>query len=370
MSRTGLHPIGVLGATALAAAVVFATGPAWAKSALSTPSISCGDDTQTSIDIIVTAGSSGLPAGFTLQWMSATDLAALGGVWPSGTVTDPTTGFQVPTPGLCQGSFSGNANLSRYNLTAGQSTDIEIGDILLDEGASVVSPAGTDCGGVLTCGTDYVFRAFGHATNSANRSAWTATLTCHTLSCDSGGQPGCALTQGFWKTHGGTGAPADAWFNYDPNLEPNFLNFTGNFCSNSATGPITGFSLGTVPYTKAQLLAIWNTKPGTNALIQLAHQLMAAKLNELTNASSWGMVCASGTPWRTTVDATIAAADALIGGLVIPPVGSGFIASNPTISGLINDLTNFNEGTDAGCTVGPPSCDTATADPNACNPLQ
>jgi hypothetical protein len=71
---------------------------------------------------------------------------------------------------LCKASFSGNANLSRYNLPAGGCVPVNLGEFLFDEGAS------TNCARALVCGTDYVFRAFGHATNALNRSDFTANL--------------------------------------------------------------------------------------------------------------------------------------------------------------------------------------------------
>jgi len=50
------------------------------------------------------------------------------------------------------------------------------------------------------------------------------------------------------------------------------------------------------------------------------------------------------------VAAAIASADALIGGLVIPPVGSGSLASSAT-SALTSALDNFNQGL-----IGPGHC--------------
>jgi hypothetical protein len=71
----------------------------------------------------------------------------------------------------------------------------------------------------------------------------------------------------------------------------------------------------------------------------LAHQLIAAKLNVANGADD------------TAVAAGIAAADALIGGLVVPPVGSGSLASSAT-SALTETLTSYNEGL-----IGPGHCD-------------
>lgn len=270
-----------------------------AKTKIDTPALSCGSATQASLNIQVCAGATGLPAGFSLQWLTAEQFAlgvdglpgtADDNVWPDSSL-------------ICHASFSGNANLSRYNLAAGQCVTVNVGEFLFDEGAS------TNCDGALVCGTDYVFRAFGHATNTLNRSDFTANLTCSTLECDEDNE-GCTFTQGYWKTHG----PG--------------VCLAGN---NTNTWPVTSLTLGTVAYTDAELCSIFATPAAGNGLIGLAHQLIAAKLN-IANGSDGSAIAAD-----------IAAADALIGGLVVPPVGSGSLAPGAT-SALITSLTAYNEG--------------------------
>lgn len=128
---------------------------------------------------------------------------------------------------------------------------------------------------------------------------------------------GCTLTQGFWKNHTGLGPQADAW----PALPGGVM------------------ALGTVNYTKAQLISIFNTAPKGNGLISLARQLIAANLNILNGADP------------TDISATITAANALIGALIVPPVGSGFLAPSAT-SALTQALEQYNEGV-----TGPGHCD-------------
>jgi hypothetical protein len=128
---------------------------------------------------------------------------------------------------------------------------------------------------------------------------------------------GCTLTQGYWKNHGGTGPQADAW-------------------------PVNNLTLGSVNYTQAQLLAILGTPVKGNGLISLAHQLIAAKLNVAAGADD------------TDIATAIGNADALIGALVIPPVGSGSLSTSAT-SSLTGALGAFNEGT-----TGPGHCDSDT----------
>ena len=121
------------------------------------------------------------------------------------------------------------------------------------------------------------------------------------------GSDDCTLTQGYWKNH------PDAW-------------------------PVSSLKLGTVTYTKDQLIAILKTPVKGNGLIQLAHQLIAAKLN-----------VAAGAP-DSAIKNAIQQADDLIGGLVVPPVGDGSLATDET-SSLNGKLDAFNNGD-----VGPGHC--------------
>jgi hypothetical protein len=255
------------------------------KTAFDTPSLGCGiGNTQKSINITFTAGASGAPAGFSLQWMKHADYLATG--WPA--IDDQ----------LCAAGFSGNANLSRYNLGPGESVTVNVGEFLFDNGAS------TNCVEALECGTDYVFRAFAHATADHKRSAFSANNVCSTLACGAA----CNYTQGYWKTHG----PVP----------------TGN---NSNEWPVTSLFLGGVEYQDLQLQAIFDTPAKGNGLIALAHQLIAAKLNVAKNG---------GAP-----TAEMQAADALVGALVVPPVGTGSLPSSQT-SVLTESLALYNEGGD------------------------
>jgi len=79
-----------------------------------------------------------------------------------------------------------------------------------------------------------------------------------------------------------------------------------------------------------------------NGLVSLAHQLIAAKLNRATGASV-----------PASVATAITNADAMIGGLVVPPVGSGFLSTSST-SSLTTTLDTYNNGDTPG---GPPHCD-------------
>jgi hypothetical protein len=218
---------------------------------------------------------------------------------------------------LCKASFSGVPGCSDYNLPSGQCHTATVGDI--DTGQCGVSVE--NCGGdTLLCDTDYVFRSFAHnVPGGPNKSDFSVTLQCRTAPCEVVCVPGCTFTQGYWKTHG-SGACGN-----------------GNNCN---VWPVQNLTLGLVNYSQDQLCSIFNQNVGGNGLVNLAHQLIAAKLNIASGADS------------TAIAATIADADALIGGLLIPPLGNGFVAPNVVAADVAN-LTAFNEGI---LVNGPPHC--------------
>lgn len=269
-----------------------------AKGTLDAPIMACGISSASSIEIQVCAGPSGAPAGFSVQWQTLEDYNQYG--WP-GDSSCPLDLLGNPTCGasFCKASFSGNANGSSYNLAAGQCTVVQIGDNLFDDPGASSNCASTP----LQCGTTYVFRAFAHAISTKFRSAFTSNLECATISCVGAN---CTFTQGYWKTHYPDNWPADVIAN--------------------------GLTIGTATYTAAELEAIFNKPPsGGNGLISLAHQLIAVKLNIANGADG------------SAVTLAIAGADTLIGGLIIPPVGPGFLPASTT-SSLTAVLDSYNNG--------------------------
>ncbi len=78
-----------------------------------------------------------------------------------------------------------------------------------------------------------------------------------------------------------------------------------------------------------------------NGLISLSHQLIAAKL-----------AAAAGATVPASIATAIADADALIGGLIVPPVGGGSLSTGSTGS-LNSTLETYNRGETPG---GPPHC--------------
>jgi len=196
---------------------------------------------------------------------------------------------------VCQAIFSNN-------LASNQTIEVVIGDDRLFDSVGVQS----GCSGEpLLCDTAYVFRCRASTTQSCDASEWSNTIICATLPCDPGHN--CTYTQGFWKNH------SDAW-------------------------PVQNLMLGAVSYNASQLLLILNRPAQGNGLITLAHQLIATKLNIANGADP------------TAVQQTASVADAMIGGLIIPPIGNGYLSPGQT-SNLTDTLTEYNEGT-----IGPGHC--------------
>jgi hypothetical protein len=290
------------------------------------------------VQISIRAGESGAPAGFTLQWMKLSDWEANGEAW-----------YSSDDPRLCKMSFSGQPSFSgahaplRWELGSFGETTIRIGDQLFDEtgvsGALADDGTGNytqpDC--MLECGTEYVFRAFAHASRFSGRSCFSfvgsATSnetspppascsvsaggpeviepgeSCSTNS-DCGG--GCTFTQGYWKTHGPVGCQ------------------TGN---NTDTWCVTQLTIGNVVYTKAQLCTILSKPAKGNGLLVLGHQLIAAMLNAACN----GATCAQG---------LIDQANAYIGDKSLL---TGSVKTNALPDGLVTELDDFNNG--LGCAL-------------------
>lgn len=108
--------------------------------------------------------------------------------------------------------------------------------------------------------------------------------------------------------------------------------------------PGSTLALGTTNYTAAQLDSILDVPVAGNALLILAHQLIAAKMNVAAGAS------------YAPIIATLINADNAIGALIIPPVGAAFVAPasalGMTMTALASDLDKYNNGL-----AGVPHCD-------------
>ena len=267
-------------------------GVAAAQAVYDTPTIGLVDRGLFRLTISVTAGSTGAPAGFTVQWMKKTDYDALGGWAPEG----------HPALKYCQcyGPYVLNGWAGSPILGAGESSELQLGD-LGDEDNSAIYGNDYD---PLQPGTAYVIRGYVEGDGNADPSDFSAPLTVSTLASE--------CTQGFWKTHG----PAPCHSGNNANVWP---------------GSCFPMMLGNVAYTQAQICSILLQNVAGNGLISLAHQLITTKLDGCSTSD------------LTPVLATIAAADALIGNLVVPPVGGGFLAPGTTTA-LTETLDDYNNG--------------------------
>jgi hypothetical protein len=234
----------------------------------------------------ITAGPSGAPGGFTVCWMTLADFVANYSDWYRADSAEADL----------DGSFTGTPTkhtaggaITSYVLAPSQTVSIEIGDLFDETGVLTTDTE------ELEPGTTYVMCAYANAFGGQSRSEYSITYQRTT-----GVVNDCLYTQGYWKNH------ASLW-------------------------PVSTLTLGTVSYTKAQLLSILNTPAQGNGLIFLAHQLIATKLNMAAGASG------------SAILATVAAADALIGSLVVPPVGAGYLAPS-SASGLTNTMDDYNNG--------------------------
>ncbi len=259
---------GILPLMVVAVAMLSGVASAQRKVALDTPALACVSSTTDTITLSVTAGATGAPSGFSVQWMPASSLAAgFDGVL--GTADD---GIWHDGEGSCRASFSGNANGSNWNLGPNGMVTVLIGG-LNDSDPGVSFSCNT-----LECDTEYVFRTFAHAQtgkNALGRSAFSNPIACSTDVCD-GPQwelgDFCSYSIGRWVQ--GQGGTADITC----------------VVSNS-----TGITLGQVAYTWAgadanlngiddqydALLAIVNGQTQQGGVRTRWAQVLALKMNIL-----------------------------------------------------------------------------------------
>lgn len=238
--------------------------------------------------VLVTAGASGAPNGFSVWWMKQSTWDVAGQWFPTGNSVQGQV-YYTGTPTL--NTWGGT--LTSFQLAPNQTAMVEIGDVFDETGVTQVNEMGM---AELESGTQYVFCAWAIGDGSVTASAYSVNVQGETT--DEGVD--CQFTIGYWKNH------EEAW-------------------------PVDNLMLGNVNYTKAELLSILNEPAGGNGLIILAHQLIGALLNGALGAD------------LSPIQAEIDAAHALIGNLVVPPVGAGYIHPSQT-SALAQVLDDFNNG--------------------------
>jgi hypothetical protein len=128
-----------------------------------------------------------------------------------------------------------------------------------------------------------------------------------------GGELGCTRTQGWWGN-----APA------------------GQQRLVQLVTAVGGITLGNRVYSAAELDAILDSPTRGNALVILAQQLIAAKLNVMNGADD------------SAISADIALAESLIGSRVIPPVGNSVVRTNTALGQQMVEvaarLDDYNNG--------------------------
>jgi uncharacterized repeat protein (TIGR01451 family) len=231
----------------------------------------------------------------------------------SNTGTRPGSGLSLsdPLPGAGL-TWSESPDVAACSITAG-TLNCAIGTLAAGASFSVTVVAMTPadvCDYMLNNTVSVRFPGGTKGTTSTATASASITVTCAPPPPPG---DGCTLTQGFWKNHYPEAWPTSVLAN--------------------------GMMLGTVSYTAAQLVDIFDQPVQGNGLVSLAHQLIAAKLNIASGADG------------SEIQSDIGAADAMIGGLVVPPIGSGDLEPSDT-SALNDSLTDFNEGT-----TGPGHCD-------------
>ena len=279
---------------------IMTLAPVAARAALDAPSVLLVNRGHGKLVIEVTAGASGAPNGFTVNWMTRQEFQANGSVWPD-----------IGYPTLNWAEFTGRPSLNTFDLYRSfklepyQTIRVELGDIECETGVN------SNTRKEMKSDVDYVISAFAEGGSNDTRSD-------HSQEAE--GQPttqglDCTYTQGYWKNH------ASAW-------------------------PVGSLKLGTVTYTKSQLLQILDDPTKGNGLVSLAKQLIAARLNVYNGAD--------GTP----IASSLAAADALIGGLVVPPIGTDGLYPSVT-SDITQALDDYNNGI-----TGPGHCGETSTRPN------
>jgi hypothetical protein len=256
---------------------------ALAQTSLDTPSLRVVTTSRVSVQLEIAAGASGAPSGFLVQWMKRADFDRLG-AWPD---------FADPTLVTC--TFNGtptlNPSTGSYILGPDGTVQIEAGDLFDETGVKANNLS------ELFAGEDYVFRVQARPTGAQSGSPYSPACPAATRAVP---PVNCTYSPGHWRAH------PEMW-------------------------PVGSLHLGTVGYGAAQLLLILNAPAHGNGLIILAHQLIAARLSIANGADP------------SPVSTALAQADALIGSLLVPPVGGDTL--DPELVNATKDvLDSYNNG--------------------------
>lgn len=239
------------------------------------------------IELEVTAGATGTPGGFSIYWMTRQDYEDYGSVWPD----------LITYQGLHWASFTGEPTLNTedglfttFQLGANQTIRVEIGDLEDESGVTTNTPE------ELVVSEIYAVCVFANSGGGGGRSGYSLTAEGSTVHK----KDECIHSRGYWRNH------PNEW-------------------------PVNNLTLGTVNYTKAQLLQILGQSTQGNGLVSMAKQFIATLLNVANGASP------------TPIQSRINQAHALIGNKVVPPIGADFLTPSST-SSTTNKFDDFNNG--------------------------
>lgn len=278
---------------------LFIVSAAFAAS-LDAPSVSTGSSGHAKQTLFITAGPSGAPNGFTVRWMDASTYFGNGAQFHAQPVAGESDASFTGVPTL--NTFDGQ--YSTFKIGPNETIRVEIGDLADESGVAGDLNE-------LASATPYYFAVFANDESGAPASELSVVVNDQTTA-----NTNCTYTQGYWKNH------PNAW-------------------------PVTSLTLGTVNYTKQELLDILDQEVNGNGLISLAHQLIAAKLNIAQGADP------------SAASACIATADGLIGSLVVPPTGGSTDSLNPADTDATTQcLDDYNNGV-----TGPGHCGTVPTKP-------
>lgn len=206
--------------------------------------------------------------------------------------------FLIVTAFLVSASFAYSGYDSQTSLSSDYSTDAA-----LNGGSGGSGGTGGTTGGTTTGGTGGTDGTTGSTTTGGTGGPGGTT---------GGGGIGCTRTQGYWGS--------------SPAGQARLIVLVG----------MGGMEVGDVNYSASQLDDILDQPSGGNALLILAKQLIAAKLNVLNGADD------------SEIADEIAEADDLIGSLVVPPVGAGNVspasALGMQMTSVAGELDDYNNG--------------------------
>lgn len=211
------------------------------KAFFDVPILSCGEATDNTLEVVITAGETGAMGGFKFRWMTKADFDTYG--WNE--------------EYFCEQNFKANPANESYSLEPGESFTIHLEDYIENQG--------TSCNRSLECGLEYVFRVQAHnesGKDGLHKSEWSEVFYCSTQACEEI----CTYGYGYWRNHGpeSPGNQENSW-------------------------PVNTLELGGKIYNANELLSILNTPVHGDEIISLLHHLIAAKFNIKNGVDSSGI---------------------------------------------------------------------------------